>query len=145
VLLKPGFARQKVSFPYGVAREPNYNILLEWMAYYSRYTTRKKGVMLGFSMLQLVTFNPEASDIPEAQPTQPLPCSFHVSTTRHDFAFVYSAPIKYVSTSNHHHGTSLEFVKIPPLFLHVLDAGTDSHVPFTFFWSILCMALLTMH
>jgi hypothetical protein len=52
-----------------VAREPNYNILSEWMAYYSRYTTEKKGVILGFSMVQLVTSKPEVIDIPEAQPT----------------------------------------------------------------------------
>jgi hypothetical protein len=57
-----------VSVPNGVAREPKYNIPLEWMAYYSRYATRKKYVMLRFSMLQLVTFEPEADDIPEDQP-----------------------------------------------------------------------------
>jgi hypothetical protein len=39
--------------------------------YYSRYTTGKKGLMHGFSMLQLVTSEPRAAAIPEAQPTQP--------------------------------------------------------------------------
>jgi hypothetical protein len=72
-LLKPGLARWKVSFPYGVAREPNYKILSEQMVYYSRYATRKKGVMLGFLMLQLVTSKPKVIDIPEAQPKQSLP------------------------------------------------------------------------
>jgi hypothetical protein len=48
------------------------------MAYYMRYTTRKKGLMLGFSMLQLVTSEPKAVAIPEAQPTQSLPCSCSV-------------------------------------------------------------------
>jgi hypothetical protein len=52
-LLKPGLARRKMSFPYEMAREPNYNILSERMAYYSRYTTENKCVVLGFSMLQL--------------------------------------------------------------------------------------------
>jgi hypothetical protein len=115
------------------------------MAYYSRYVTEKKGVMLVFSLLQLVTFKPKALAIPEAQLTQSLPCSVYVSATRHDIASVYSAPTKYVSTSDHHQGTSLEFVKIPPLFRHILDTGTDSHVPFAFFWPIVCMVLLTMH
>jgi hypothetical protein len=49
-----------------VAEEPNYNILLERMAYYSRYITEKKGVMLGFSLLQQVISEPEVVDIPEA-------------------------------------------------------------------------------
>jgi hypothetical protein len=58
VLLKPGLARRKVSFPYGMAREPNDNIISGQMAYYSRYASRKKDVMLGFLLLQLVTFEP---------------------------------------------------------------------------------------
>jgi hypothetical protein len=66
----PGLARRKVSFPYKVAREPNCNILSERMAYYSRYATGKKGVMLGFSMLQLVTSKPKAV----APSTQPFLC-----------------------------------------------------------------------
>jgi hypothetical protein len=45
------------------------------MAYYPGYATGKKGVMLGFSMLQLVTSKPKVVAIPEAQPTQPIPCS----------------------------------------------------------------------
>jgi hypothetical protein len=98
-----------------------------------------------FSMLQLVTSDPEVVDIPEAQPMQSLPCSSHVPATQHSIARVYSAWTKYICTSDHHQGTSLEFAKIPPLFWHVRDAGTDSHVPFTFFWPIVCMALLTMH
>jgi hypothetical protein len=69
-LLKPRLARWKVSVPNGVAEEPNYNIPSEWMAYYLRYTTEKKGVMLGFSSLQLVTSESEAINIPEAQPKQ---------------------------------------------------------------------------
>jgi hypothetical protein len=58
-LFKPGLVRWEVSFPYGVVGEPNYNILSEWMAYYSRYITGKKGNVLGFLMLQLVTSKPE--------------------------------------------------------------------------------------
>jgi hypothetical protein len=58
-LLKPGLARWKLSFPYGVAREPNHNILSKQMVYYLRYATKNKGVMLEFSLLQLVTFEPE--------------------------------------------------------------------------------------
>jgi hypothetical protein len=85
-----------VSFPYGVAREPNYNILLEWMAYYSRYITRKKCVMLGFSLLQLVTFELGAIAISEAQPTQSLPCSADVPTTQRSIASVHPAPIRLV-------------------------------------------------
>jgi hypothetical protein len=50
-----------------VAEELNFNILSEWMAYYSRYTTGKEGVILGFSLLQLVTSEPQAIDVPEAQ------------------------------------------------------------------------------
>jgi hypothetical protein len=65
--LKPRIARRKVSFPYRVAREPNYNILSEHMVYYSRYATGKKGALLGFSLLQLVTSEPTADAIPEAQ------------------------------------------------------------------------------
>jgi hypothetical protein len=76
--LKPGFARRKVSFSYGVERGPNYNILSEWMTYYSRYATGKKCGILGFSLLQLVTSKNEVVDIPEAQPMQLLPCSSHV-------------------------------------------------------------------
>jgi hypothetical protein len=50
-----------------MTRELNYNILFKRMAYYSRYTTGKKCVMLVFSLLQLVTSEPEVIDIPEAQ------------------------------------------------------------------------------
>jgi hypothetical protein len=74
-LLKPGPARQKVSFPYRVAREPNYNILSEQMASYSRYATGKEDVILGFSVLQPITYEPGAIAISEAQLTQPLPSS----------------------------------------------------------------------
>jgi hypothetical protein len=69
VPLKPRLARWRVLFPYGVAREPNYNILFKQLVYYSRYAIGNKGVMLGLSMPQLVTSEPEAVDIPEAQPT----------------------------------------------------------------------------
>jgi hypothetical protein len=48
-LLKLGLARWKVLLPLRVARELRYSILSEWMAYYSRYATGKKGLMLGFS------------------------------------------------------------------------------------------------
>jgi hypothetical protein len=61
-----------VSLASGMAREPNYNILSERMAYYSRYAIRKKGVMFGFSLLQLVTSEPGAIDIHEVQLTQSL-------------------------------------------------------------------------
>jgi hypothetical protein len=71
---------RKCHFPYRVAREPNYNIISEWMAYYSRYATRKNCVMLGFSMLQQVTSEPGAVAIPKAQPTQSLPCPCSVLT-----------------------------------------------------------------
>jgi hypothetical protein len=53
VLLKPGHTKWVVSFPYGVAREPSYNILSKRFAYYLRYATGKKGIMLIFLMLQL--------------------------------------------------------------------------------------------
>jgi hypothetical protein len=69
VLLKPRLARWNLSVPNGVAEEPNYNILLEWIAHYKRYATKKKGVMLGFLLLQLVTSEPEVIVIPEVQPT----------------------------------------------------------------------------
>jgi hypothetical protein len=88
--------------PNGVAEEPNYNILSEWISYYSRYATKKKCVMLGFSLLQLVTSKPRAIAIPEAQPTQSLPYSFHVPATWHGTVSVYLAPTKYVSASDHH-------------------------------------------
>jgi hypothetical protein len=74
-LLKPGFARWKVSLAPRVARESSYNILSERMTYYSRYATRRKGVMLGFSLLQLATSKLGVVAIPEAQLTQSLPCS----------------------------------------------------------------------
>jgi hypothetical protein len=61
-----------------MTEEPNYNILLEQMAHYSRYATGKECVMLGFSLLQLITFEPEAVDIPKAQPKQSLPCPFQL-------------------------------------------------------------------
>jgi hypothetical protein len=95
--------------------------------------------------MQLVTSEPDAIDIPKAQLKQSLPCSFHVPTTRHSLASKYPVPAKYVSASEHHQGMCLDFVKITPLFRHVVEAGTDSHVPFTFFWPIECMASLTMH
>jgi hypothetical protein len=50
-LLKPGFAKHKVSLPPGMARELNYDVLSERMAYYSRYAIGKKDVMIGFSLL----------------------------------------------------------------------------------------------
>jgi hypothetical protein len=56
-----------------MARELNYNILSERMAYYLRYATRKKNVMLGFSLLQLVTSEHEGVDVPEAQLKKSLP------------------------------------------------------------------------
>jgi hypothetical protein len=95
-----------VSVPNGAAEETNYNILLEQMAYYSRYTTGKKGVMLGFSLLQLVISESEAVDIPEAQPKQSLPCSFHVPGTQHSIASVCPTPTKYIAASDHHHDMS---------------------------------------
>jgi hypothetical protein len=51
-------------------REQNYNIISEWMAYYSRYATRKEGVMLGFSLPQLATSEHGAVAILEAQPME---------------------------------------------------------------------------
>jgi hypothetical protein len=56
-----------------MAREPNYDILSEWMAYYSRYAIGNNDVMLGFSLVQLVTSELGDIAIPAAQPT--LPCS----------------------------------------------------------------------
>jgi hypothetical protein len=74
--------------------------------------------MLGFSLLQLVTSEPRAVAIPEAQLTQSLPCSFHVLATQHSIGSVYPDPTKCVSTSDHHHDTSLGFYKdsylVPP-------------------------------
>jgi hypothetical protein len=93
-VLKPGFAWWKVSLPTGMAREPNYNILSEQMAYYSRYATIKKGVMLGFSLLQLVTSKPGAVAIPESQPTQSLSCSSHVLATQHSIASMHPTPTR---------------------------------------------------
>jgi hypothetical protein len=46
-LLKPGFARQKVSLPPGMARDLNYIILSERMAYYPGYATGKDGIAIG--------------------------------------------------------------------------------------------------
>jgi hypothetical protein len=54
----------------------------------TRGTQPERNVL--FSMLQLVTSDPEDVDIPEAQPMQSLPCSSHVPATRHDIASVYS-------------------------------------------------------
>jgi hypothetical protein len=56
--------------------------------------SRKKCVMLEFSLLQLVTLKPEVVNIPEVQPTQSLPCSFHIPATRHSIAIVCQAPTK---------------------------------------------------
>jgi hypothetical protein len=98
--------------------------------YYSRYTTGKKGVMFGLSLLQLVTFEHEVVDIPGAQPKQSLPCLFHVLTTRHGIASVYPTPTRYVSASDHHHEYVLGFSRrIPSLFRHAMDASTDPHIP----------------
>jgi hypothetical protein len=94
-LLKPGLARQKVPFSYGVARGPNYNILSEQMVYYSRYATGKKCVMLGSSLLQLVTYEPEANDITEAHLKQSLPWSSHVLTTWQSIVSMYPAPTRH--------------------------------------------------
>jgi hypothetical protein len=76
----------------GMAREPNYNILSEHMAYYSRYTTEKKDVMLRFSLLSLVTSKPRGVAIIETQLKQSLSCSFHFPTTRHNIVSVYPTP-----------------------------------------------------
>jgi hypothetical protein len=57
-----------------------------------RYATGKKYIMLGFSLLPLVTSELGVIAIPEAQPMQSLPCSFHVSATRHNIASVYPTP-----------------------------------------------------
>jgi hypothetical protein len=81
ILIHPGASQAralqdgKCHFRMECQEKPNYNILLEWMAYYSRYATEKKNVILGFLVLQWDTSKPEAIAIPEAQPTQTLPCS----------------------------------------------------------------------
>jgi hypothetical protein len=108
MFLKPRFARQKVSLPPGMTSESNYNILSERMAYYSRYVIRNKCVILGFSMLQLVTSEPEAVD------------------------FFFLRP----NRRNHYLTHAVHW--------HILDAGTDLHVPFTFSCPFVCMAFLTM-
>jgi hypothetical protein len=59
--------------------------------------------------VQLVTSEPEAVDIPEAQPKQSLPYSFHVPATRHGIASVCPTLTKSISTSNHRHDTSWGF------------------------------------
>jgi hypothetical protein len=69
MLLKPRFARQKVSLPPRMTSESNYNILSERMPYYLRYITRNKCVILRFLMLQLVTSEPEAVDFFSWDPT----------------------------------------------------------------------------
>jgi hypothetical protein len=99
------------------------------MVYYSRYTTGNKCVMLGFSLLQLVTSKPGAVAIPKAQLTQSLPCSFHVPATQHGIASVYPTPTRHdlpPVTIMIHPGVSQ---RIPPLFRHVMGAGTDPHIP----------------
>jgi hypothetical protein len=109
--------------PYRVAREPNYNILLELISYYLRYAIRKKGVMLGFSLLQLVTSEPKVIDIPEAQPKQSLPQSFHVPATWHSIANVYPTLTQCVSTFDHHLGTFFDFCRGPSLAPPRLGCG----------------------
>jgi hypothetical protein len=128
VLVRPGFARRKVSLPPKMARELNHNILSEWMTYYLRYTTRKKCVMLEFSLLELVTSEPRVVAIPEAPPTQPLPCSFHAPTTWHTIWV-----------------RSWAFAGVPLLPCHALDVDTHPHVSFTFDWLIKRMVSLTIH
>jgi hypothetical protein len=115
VLLKSGFARRKVLLPPRVAREPNYNILSERMAYYSGYVTGKKCVMLRFSLLQLVTSEPEFVDILKAPLKQSLLWSFHVPATWHSIANMYPSPTQYVSAFDHHMGMFLGFCRGPSL------------------------------
>jgi hypothetical protein len=90
-----------------------------------RYATGKKCVMLGFSLLQLVTSESRAIAILKAQLTQSLPCSFHVPATRRGIASVYPTPTKHdlpPVTIMICPGVSQ---RIPPLFRHVMGVGTD--------------------
>jgi hypothetical protein len=99
----------------------------------------------GLSLLQLVISEPEAIDIPEAQPKQSLPYSFHVPDTRHGTTSVYPTLTQCVPAFDHHMGMFLGFCRGPSLARHACDAGTDPHVPFTFDWLIKRMVSLTMH
>jgi hypothetical protein len=124
-LLKLGFARRKVSLPPRVAREPSYNILSERMAYYSRYATGKKGLMLEFLMLQLVTSKLGAVAIPKAQPMQSLP---GFTVFRHTLAASIDshAPTCFSFADGAHsipdHTlTSISTLKFPPQKMFPLD------------------------
>jgi hypothetical protein len=112
-----------------MAGEPNYDILSKWMAYYSRYATRKKGVILGFSLLQLVTFEPRDIAILKAQPRQSLPCSSQVSATRHSFASVHPVLTRPVLPLVSIAMCSWKFPRNSSLVCHISDAGTEPHVP----------------
>jgi hypothetical protein len=114
------------------------------MAYYRRYATKKKGVMLGFSMLQLVTSEPKVVAIPKDQPKLSLPCSFWDPATRHGIASVYLAPTRHdlpSITIMIHPGVSQ---RIPPLFHHVMDSHSSSYTSWLI-WPIKYSASQTMH
>jgi hypothetical protein len=128
-----------------MARELNYNILSERMAYYLRYATRKKSVMLGFSLLQLVTSEHEGVDVPEAQLKKSLPSPFHVPATGHSIANRHPASTRLILPLVLVMMHPSNFVRIPPLFHHVVDADTDPDTPTASSWLIKCMASLTMH
>jgi hypothetical protein len=116
------------------------------MVYYSRYPTGKIGVMIGFALLQLVTFKPEAVDFPEAQPKQSLPCSSNISTTWHSIASVYSALTKYVlilSTIMVHPWSCMRNPSFVKPCHGCWRVSSCNQLPF--FWLIKCMASLTMH
>jgi hypothetical protein len=109
VLIHPSASQARTckmesGIPYGVAKEPNYNIPLEQMMYYSRYAIRKKCVMLGFSMPQWVTSEPEGCW--HSQGATDTTITLFILATWHSIARVYPPivpwPIKCVESLTLH-------------------------------------------
>jgi hypothetical protein len=143
VLLKARLSRQKMSLPYGMAREPNYNILSEWIAYYLRYATRKKGVVLRISLLQLVTSKSKPLMFPRFNRHNNC---LAIPTVRQSISNMYPATTKCDFAAGCHLSTFTEFCRdFPPCFYHIVDAGIDSHVPSLSLWPIECMTSLPIH
>jgi hypothetical protein len=117
-----------VSFPYGVTRGPNYNILLERMTYYSRYTTRKKVLRLildaatksHMNLKSLIFLRPNHNN-------HYLVC---LKFQLHSIALlVCTQPTRHILPPFTITIHPWDFAKIPPLSRHALDADTDPHVP----------------
>jgi hypothetical protein len=119
--------------------QENQIIISFWNGWHiTQGTQQKKCVMLGFSLMQLVTSKPGACAIPEAQLMQSLPWLFHAPAKWHIIANVYPSPTQCVSAFDHHLAMFLGFCRGPPLPSHALDAGTDSHAPTCFSSCRLC-------